>query len=72
MRAGFFSRCLATLYDLEVIHEKAIEDWLQPPDNRDPFLTAARKRFDVRDNIEAKKQVGGRGRGLRRGGGRDG
>ena len=57
LRTGFLSRMLATLYDLEVVEEKGVRDWLDPPDNRHPFLKQARDVFAVKDNVEAKKQV---------------
>ena len=48
---------LATLYYLEVVEEKGVRDWLDPPDNRHPFLKQAKDAFAVKDNVEAKKQV---------------
>ena len=54
---GFLSRMLATLYDLEVVEEKGVRDWLSPPDNRHSFLKQAKDEFNVKDNVEAKKQV---------------
>jgi len=48
---------LATLYDLEVVEEKGVRDWLLPPDNRHPFLKIAKDNFEIKDNVEAKKQV---------------
>jgi hypothetical protein len=55
--AGFLSRMLATLYDLEVIEEDAVKDWKSPPDNRHGFLMAARDAFTSNQRIEAVKQV---------------
>ena len=55
--SGFLSRILATLYDLEVVEEKGVRDWLLPPDNRHPFLKIAKDNFEIKDNVEAKKQV---------------
>ena len=57
LRTGFLSRMLATLYDLEVVEEKGVRDWLSPPDNRHSFLKQAKDAFAVKDNVEAKKQV---------------
>jgi hypothetical protein len=57
LRTGFLSRMLATLYDLEVVEENGVRDWLSPPDNRHPFLKQAKDAFAVKDNVEAKKQV---------------
>ena len=54
---GFLSRMLATLYDLEVVEEKSVRDWLLPPDNRHSFLKQAKDAFAVKDNVEAKKQA---------------
>lgn len=54
---GFLSRMLATLYDLEVVEEKGVQDWLSPPDNRHLFLKQAKDSFAVKDNVEAKKQA---------------
>jgi hypothetical protein len=48
---------LATLYDLEVIEEYAVKDWKMPPDNRHPFLMAAREAFTMNQRLEAVKQV---------------
>ena len=38
---GFLSRMLATLYDLEVVEEASVRDWLSPPDKRHSFLKQA-------------------------------
>ncbi len=55
---GFLSRMLATLYDLEIVEDPAVRDWLDPPsENRHPFLKQAKAVFAVKDNVEAKKQV---------------
>lgn len=54
---GFLSRMLATLYDLEVLEEGGVKDWLSPPDNRHPFLKQAKDAFKIKDNVEAKKQA---------------
>jgi hypothetical protein len=49
---------LATLYDLEIVEEPAVRDWLDPPsENRHPFLKQSKAVFAVKDNAEAKKQV---------------
>lgn len=48
---------LATLYELEVIEEKAVSDWKSPPDNRHLFLFEAKKAFDQNQVIEATKQA---------------
>ena len=49
---------LATLYDLEIVEDLAVRDWLDPPsENRHPFLKQAKAVFAVKDNVEAKKQV---------------
>ena len=49
---------LATLYDLEIVEDPAVRDWLDPPsENRHPFLKQAKAVFAVKDNVEAKKQV---------------
>lgn len=55
--AGFLSRMLTTLYDLEVVEESAVKDWLAPPDNRHPFLTASKKQFQTSEILTAKKNV---------------
>jgi Leucine-rich repeat (LRR) protein len=54
---GFLSRMLATLYDLEVVEEKGVRDWLLPPDNRHSFLKQTKDAFAVKDIVEAKKQA---------------
>jgi len=54
---GFLSRMLATLYDLEIVEEVGVRDWLNPPDNRHEFLKQAKDAFTIKENIEAKKQV---------------
>ena len=54
---GFLTRMLFTLYDLEVIEETAVRDWLSPPDNRHLFLKQAKDTFAIKNNVEAKKQV---------------
>ena len=49
---------LATLYDLEIVEDPAVRDWLDPPsENRHQFLKQAKAVFAVKDNVEAKKQV---------------
>ncbi len=49
---------LFTLYDLEIVEDPAVRDWLDPPsENRHPFLKQAKAVFAVKDNVEAKKQV---------------
>ena len=48
---------LATLYDLEIVEEKGVRDWLSPPDNRHLFLKEAKGDFTTKENVEAKKQV---------------
>ena len=57
LNAGFLSRMLATLYDLEIVEEMGVRDWLNPPDNRHDFLKQAKEAFTTKENIEAKKQV---------------
>ena len=54
---GFLTRMLFTLYDLEVIEETAVRDWLSPPDNRHLFLKQAKDTFAIKNNVEAKNQV---------------
>ena len=48
---------LATLYDLEIVEDVSVRDWLQPPDNRHEFLKEAKGKFAIKENVEAKKQV---------------
>ena len=48
---------LTTLYDLEVVEESAVKDWLAPPDNRHPFLAASKKQFQTSEILTAKKNV---------------
>ena len=48
---------LATLYDLEIVEEPAVSDWLDPPSERHLFLKKTKAVFAVKDNVEAKKQV---------------
>jgi len=54
---GFLSRTLATLYELEVVEESAVRDWLAPPDNRHLFLAAAKKKFTTTENVSAKRHA---------------
>ena len=45
------------MYDLEIVEEKGVRDWLSPPDNRHLFLKEAKEAFTIKENVEAKKQV---------------
>ena len=36
---------LATLYDLEIVEDVSVRDWMQPPDNRHEFLKQAKDRY---------------------------
>ena len=45
------------MYDLEIVEEVGVRDWLNPPDNRHEFLKQAKDAFTIKENIEAKKQV---------------
>ena len=48
---------LFTLYELEVVEETAVKDWLAPPDNRHPFLAASKKQFQTSDILTKEKRL---------------